>query len=171
MIREHKRGRPLAEILEDSYVTNRLTPEQIERLLDRPEVIHAVGDDMIAALKRGIARRAPPLRAHILVAAPTARGCTRRHCQEPGRSRRRSPGKVRTALGPCAAPRRSLTMRRGPDQPPNRRRSAVETRERSKRANMAARFELRPLPVGTAQRSRDARSAASTPKEQRDDNA
>ena len=36
VIREHKRGRPLAEILEDSYVKNRCTPEQIERLLDRP---------------------------------------------------------------------------------------------------------------------------------------
>ena len=49
VIREHHRGRPLAEILEDHYVTNRLTPEQISRLLDRPDVIHAVGDDTIAA--------------------------------------------------------------------------------------------------------------------------
>jgi hypothetical protein len=48
VIREHKRGRPLAEILEDSYVTNRSTPEQVKRLLDRPEVVHAVGNDLIA---------------------------------------------------------------------------------------------------------------------------
>jgi hypothetical protein len=48
VIREHKRGRPLAEILEDSYVTNRSTPEQVKRLLDRPEVVHAVGNDVIA---------------------------------------------------------------------------------------------------------------------------
>ena len=38
VIREHHRGRPLHEILEDHYVTNRFTPEQIRRLLDRPDV-------------------------------------------------------------------------------------------------------------------------------------
>jgi len=43
VIREHERGRPLAEILEDRYVQNRLAPEGIRRLLDRPEVVHAVG--------------------------------------------------------------------------------------------------------------------------------
>ena len=48
VIREHKRGRTLAEILEDSYVTNRSSPEQIERLLDRPELIHAFGNDLIS---------------------------------------------------------------------------------------------------------------------------
>ena len=45
VIREHRRGRPLREVLEDNYVTNRCTPEQIRRLLDRPEVVHALGDD------------------------------------------------------------------------------------------------------------------------------
>jgi hypothetical protein len=53
VIREHKRGRPLDEILKDSYVTNRCTPEQIERLLDRPELIHALGDDMISRTRNG----------------------------------------------------------------------------------------------------------------------
>ena len=43
VIREHKRGRTLAEILQDAYVTNRLTPEQADRLLDRPDVIQAIG--------------------------------------------------------------------------------------------------------------------------------
>jgi hypothetical protein len=43
VIREHGRGRRLAEIMEDSYVRNRLTPEQQKRLLDRPEVVHAIG--------------------------------------------------------------------------------------------------------------------------------
>ena len=47
LIREHERGRTLAEILDDSYVRNRLTPQQAERLLDRPEVIRAVGDSAI----------------------------------------------------------------------------------------------------------------------------
>ena len=43
VIREHERGRALAEIMEDKYVQNRLTPEQRRRLLDRPEVIRAIG--------------------------------------------------------------------------------------------------------------------------------
>jgi hypothetical protein len=43
VIREHARGRPLAEIMEDRYIQNRLSPEGQRRLLDRPEVIHAIG--------------------------------------------------------------------------------------------------------------------------------
>jgi hypothetical protein len=51
VVREHHRGRPMAEILSDHYVTNRCTPEQIRRLLDRPEVVHALGDDLVAEAK------------------------------------------------------------------------------------------------------------------------
>jgi hypothetical protein len=51
VIREHHRGRPLIEILDDHYVTNRLSKEQIHRLLERPEVIHALGDDLVAATR------------------------------------------------------------------------------------------------------------------------
>ncbi len=51
VIREHKRGRALQEILADPYVTNRCTPEQIDRLLDRPELIHSIGDDMLAEVR------------------------------------------------------------------------------------------------------------------------
>jgi hypothetical protein len=51
VIREHHRGRPLSEILKDHYVENRCTPEQIERLLDRPDVIHALGEDLVANVK------------------------------------------------------------------------------------------------------------------------
>ncbi len=51
LIREHERGRTLAEILDDPYVRNRCTPEERERLLDRPEVIRAVGDDVVAATR------------------------------------------------------------------------------------------------------------------------
>ena len=47
VIREHHRGRPLNEILEDNYVKNRCTPGQIERLLDRPEIVHAIGNDTV----------------------------------------------------------------------------------------------------------------------------
>jgi hypothetical protein len=46
VIREHRRGRPLRDVLDDNYVTNRCSPEQVKRLLDRPEVIHALGDDL-----------------------------------------------------------------------------------------------------------------------------
>ena len=49
VIREHHRGRTFAEILEDHYVTNRLSPDQIRRLLERQDVIHAVGEDTISA--------------------------------------------------------------------------------------------------------------------------
>jgi len=52
VIREHERGRALKEILDDPYVQNRLTPEQRDRLLDRPEVIRAIGDDPIEAVRR-----------------------------------------------------------------------------------------------------------------------
>ena len=48
VVREHKRGRSLNEILEDPYVKNRCTPAEVERLLDRPELIRALGDDVAA---------------------------------------------------------------------------------------------------------------------------
>lgn len=48
VVREHHRGRSLTEILSDPYVTNRCTREQIERLLDRPELVRAIGEDMIS---------------------------------------------------------------------------------------------------------------------------
>jgi hypothetical protein len=43
LIREHERGRAVDEILEDPYVRNRTTESQRARLLDRPEVIEALG--------------------------------------------------------------------------------------------------------------------------------
>jgi hypothetical protein len=43
VIREHERGRPLAEILDDPYIKNRTTPTERDRLLDRPEVVRALG--------------------------------------------------------------------------------------------------------------------------------
>jgi hypothetical protein len=51
VVREHRSGRSLNEILDDAYVKNRCTPEQVRRVLDRPEVVHALGND-IAALHR-----------------------------------------------------------------------------------------------------------------------
>jgi hypothetical protein len=55
VIREHDRGRPLSEILEDNYVLNRLeSPQQRARLLERPEILQAVGGDMVEAAKASI---------------------------------------------------------------------------------------------------------------------
>jgi hypothetical protein len=51
VIREHNRGRPLHDVLEDHYVTNRFTPEQIRRLLDRPDVLHALGEGLVDQAK------------------------------------------------------------------------------------------------------------------------
>jgi hypothetical protein len=52
VIREHARGRRLSEVLEDRYIQNRLTPQQRLRLLDRPEVIQALGDEAVEQSRR-----------------------------------------------------------------------------------------------------------------------
>jgi hypothetical protein len=52
VIREHAHGRPLNEVLDDPFVRNRMTPEQSSRLLDRPDVLEALGRDTIEALRR-----------------------------------------------------------------------------------------------------------------------
>jgi hypothetical protein len=52
VIREHDRGRTLNDILEDPYVRNRLTPSERARLLERPDLLKAIGDDMVEAAKQ-----------------------------------------------------------------------------------------------------------------------
>jgi len=54
IIREHHRGRPLNEILQDHYVTNRMSHEQVQRLLDRPEVVHELGEDLVTDARAGL---------------------------------------------------------------------------------------------------------------------
>jgi hypothetical protein len=51
VIREHERGRSLEEILNDRYLLNRTTEGQRARLLDRPEVVRAIGSESIEAAK------------------------------------------------------------------------------------------------------------------------
>lgn len=51
VVREHHTGRRLAEILQDRYVQNRLTPQQQARVLERADVIHAVGTDDLEAAR------------------------------------------------------------------------------------------------------------------------
>jgi hypothetical protein len=48
LIREHRSGRPLDEILEDPYLKNRASDEQRIRLLERADVIRSVGEDTAA---------------------------------------------------------------------------------------------------------------------------
>lgn len=48
VVREHRLGRSLEEILDDAYLKNRASDEQRLRLLERPEVIRAVGEDTAA---------------------------------------------------------------------------------------------------------------------------
>ena len=50
-VREVAAGRPLAEVMQDPYITNRAGQLDTRRILDRPEVIAAVGDDVLADLR------------------------------------------------------------------------------------------------------------------------
>ena len=59
VIREHNRGRSLNEILEDRYVQNRLSTDQRERLLDRPEVIKAIGNAKVEDARQTIGTPGP----------------------------------------------------------------------------------------------------------------
>jgi hypothetical protein len=55
VLREHKRGRPLAEILEDQYVRNWSTPDERARLLERPEIVAGLAENSLAELRRTVA--------------------------------------------------------------------------------------------------------------------
>ena len=57
VLREHRKGRPFGEILEDPYLRAWSTPEQRARLLERPNVVAAVGEQAIAQLKATVAGR------------------------------------------------------------------------------------------------------------------
>jgi hypothetical protein len=52
VIREHDRGRRLDEIVEDAYIRNRVTPRELARLLERPEVIEALGHETVTDAQR-----------------------------------------------------------------------------------------------------------------------
>jgi hypothetical protein len=57
VVREVSAGRPLAEVMQDPYVTNRAGQVDTRRLLDRPEVIAAVGDDVLEDLRSKLGLR------------------------------------------------------------------------------------------------------------------
>jgi hypothetical protein len=53
---EHARGRSLEDVLADPYVRNRSTAEERVRLLERPEVVVALGDRNLAELRQTLAQ-------------------------------------------------------------------------------------------------------------------
>jgi hypothetical protein len=53
IIREHDRGRSLNDILEDPFIRNRCTKDEIGRLLERPELIKALGEDIVESARAG----------------------------------------------------------------------------------------------------------------------
>jgi hypothetical protein len=63
VVRECSHGRSLGEVLADRYVLNRSTSEERARLLERPEIVEAIGEQAVAELKQGLtagtAARAP----------------------------------------------------------------------------------------------------------------
>jgi hypothetical protein len=50
LIREHAQGRDVDEILDDPYIRNRATETQRRQLLERPEVIRAIGEHVKSSL-------------------------------------------------------------------------------------------------------------------------
>ena len=57
LTREHRRGRALAEILQDRYVQNRLSAQQQARLLDRPDVVKTLGEQDIDTARDSLGTR------------------------------------------------------------------------------------------------------------------
>jgi hypothetical protein len=54
VIREHAGGRSLADVMSDPYVRNWSTPEERARLLERPEVVAALGDNALDELRQTV---------------------------------------------------------------------------------------------------------------------
>jgi hypothetical protein len=54
LVREHDRGRSLNDILADPYVRNRCSEREVARVLERPDVIKALGDDIAEAARSAL---------------------------------------------------------------------------------------------------------------------
>lgn len=53
VIREHKLGRTLEDILDDPYLRNRAGEVERRRLLERPDIIRAIGEDTVRSVGAG----------------------------------------------------------------------------------------------------------------------
>lgn len=51
VIRQVNAKRPLADVLEDPYIVNRATPLERRALLEEPEIVDAVSEDVISGLR------------------------------------------------------------------------------------------------------------------------
>lgn len=58
LLREYARGRSLKDVLDDPYVRNRSTPAERARMLERPEVVAAIGEQAVSDLRGALARAA-----------------------------------------------------------------------------------------------------------------
>ena len=54
VLREHEGGRSLAEIMGDPYVRNWSTAEERARLLERPEVVSALGGNALEEFRQAV---------------------------------------------------------------------------------------------------------------------
>ena len=52
VLREYARGRSLEDVLADPYIRNRSTVAERARLLERPELVAAIGEHAVAELRR-----------------------------------------------------------------------------------------------------------------------
>ena len=59
LVREHRRGRSVADIFTDRYVQNRLSREQQLRLLERPDLIQTLGEQDIESAREAFRAHAP----------------------------------------------------------------------------------------------------------------
>jgi hypothetical protein len=55
VLREHGKGRSFAEILDDPYVQAWSTAEERARLVERPNVVAALGENALADLRAAVA--------------------------------------------------------------------------------------------------------------------
>jgi hypothetical protein len=55
IVGEAGRGRMLGDILDDPYVRNRSDDTTVHRILDRPELVNAVGRDAVEGLRAQLA--------------------------------------------------------------------------------------------------------------------
>jgi hypothetical protein len=51
VVRQLSAKRPLADVLQDPYVVNRSTPLERRALLEEPQIVEAVSDDVLESLR------------------------------------------------------------------------------------------------------------------------
>ncbi len=57
IIREHGRGKTIDDILDDPYIRNRMSAQEVARVVERPDVLRAIGDDMVEEARAVLAQQ------------------------------------------------------------------------------------------------------------------